>query len=238
MPPNGTRGCPPPHPAVGRPPVPVVPCAGPGCEPVVFVGRTDGRIVPARGPPDFGCVAVHALELRPPVLLLVLPTTSRSTAVESSGASLVSVHTACMVLWLAATIMHAAPPSCILRLGKAERRPGAVLAACCHPDAAASTPLPCHPAFQSPSWDPIFEPDGFDRTYAELDKEVSGSGQGGARHLRREFGCVCGLAGLRAQQAFRGSGAEQSLGPWRQMSLTRPTRVLARHLCRWRSCLQ
>ncbi len=28
--------------------------AGPGHEPVVFVGRTDGRIVPARGPPDFG----------------------------------------------------------------------------------------------------------------------------------------------------------------------------------------
>lgn len=28
--------------------------AGPGCEPIVFVGRTDGRIVPARGPPDFG----------------------------------------------------------------------------------------------------------------------------------------------------------------------------------------
>ncbi|KAF8058910.1 inosine triphosphate pyrophosphatase [Scenedesmus sp. PABB004] len=27
---------------------------GPGCEPVTFVGRTPGRIVPARGPPDFG----------------------------------------------------------------------------------------------------------------------------------------------------------------------------------------
>ncbi|KAL4450725.1 hypothetical protein ABPG77_001081 [Micractinium sp. CCAP 211/92] len=27
---------------------------GPGSEPVVFVGRTDGRIVPARGPSDFG----------------------------------------------------------------------------------------------------------------------------------------------------------------------------------------
>lgn len=29
-------------------------CEGPGHEPVVFVGRTDGRIVPARGPADFG----------------------------------------------------------------------------------------------------------------------------------------------------------------------------------------
>ncbi|KAL4433779.1 hypothetical protein ABPG75_000220 [Micractinium tetrahymenae] len=48
---------------------------GPGCDPVVFVGRTDGRIVAARGPADFG-------------------------------------------------------------------------------------------------WDPIFEPDGFDQTYAELDKQV------------------------------------------------------------------
>ena len=28
--------------------------AGPGHEPVVFVGRTEGRIVPARGPTDFG----------------------------------------------------------------------------------------------------------------------------------------------------------------------------------------
>ena len=27
---------------------------GPGAEPRVFEGRTDGRIVPARGPPDFG----------------------------------------------------------------------------------------------------------------------------------------------------------------------------------------
>ena len=27
---------------------------GPGVEPLVFVGRTAGRIVPARGPPDFG----------------------------------------------------------------------------------------------------------------------------------------------------------------------------------------
>lgn len=28
--------------------------AGPGVEPVVFVGRTPGRIVAARGPSDFG----------------------------------------------------------------------------------------------------------------------------------------------------------------------------------------
>ena len=28
--------------------------AGPGTEPVLFEGRTDGRIVPARGPPKFG----------------------------------------------------------------------------------------------------------------------------------------------------------------------------------------
>lgn len=28
--------------------------AGPGAEPLLFVGRTDGRIVPARGPLDFG----------------------------------------------------------------------------------------------------------------------------------------------------------------------------------------
>ena len=48
---------------------------GPGVEPVVFVGRTEGKIVPARGPLDFG-------------------------------------------------------------------------------------------------WDPIFEPDGYDKTYAELDKEI------------------------------------------------------------------
>ncbi|KAJ3351325.1 hypothetical protein GGF32_004324 [Allomyces javanicus] len=29
-------------------------CAGPGEEPVLFEGRTDGRIVPARGPANFG----------------------------------------------------------------------------------------------------------------------------------------------------------------------------------------
>lgn len=29
-------------------------CDGPGAEPVVFVGRTEGKIVPARGPTDFG----------------------------------------------------------------------------------------------------------------------------------------------------------------------------------------
>jgi inosine triphosphate pyrophosphatase len=28
--------------------------SGPGSEPIVFAGRTDGRIVPARGPADFG----------------------------------------------------------------------------------------------------------------------------------------------------------------------------------------
>lgn len=35
------------------PPTPLLP-TGPGHEPLVFVGRTDGRIVPARGPSDFG----------------------------------------------------------------------------------------------------------------------------------------------------------------------------------------
>ena len=29
-------------------------CAGPGQEVVIFEGRTDGHIVPARGPPSFG----------------------------------------------------------------------------------------------------------------------------------------------------------------------------------------
>eukprot|EP01135_Chromosphaera_perkinsii_P007094 Nk52_evm3s689 gene=Nk52_evmTU3s689 len=29
-------------------------CEGPGCEPVLFRGKTDGKIVPARGPLDFG----------------------------------------------------------------------------------------------------------------------------------------------------------------------------------------
>jgi len=29
-------------------------CKGPGEEPVIFVGRTEGKIVPARGPTDFG----------------------------------------------------------------------------------------------------------------------------------------------------------------------------------------
>jgi inosine triphosphate pyrophosphatase len=28
--------------------------AGPGCEPVLFEGRTEGTIVPARGPSNFG----------------------------------------------------------------------------------------------------------------------------------------------------------------------------------------
>eukprot|EP00197_Chlamydomonas_leiostraca_P003057 CAMPEP_0202868338 /NCGR_PEP_ID=MMETSP1391-20130828/10775_1 /ASSEMBLY_ACC=CAM_ASM_000867 /TAXON_ID=1034604 /ORGANISM="Chlamydomonas leiostraca, Strain SAG 11-49" /LENGTH=197 /DNA_ID=CAMNT_0049548489 /DNA_START=115 /DNA_END=708 /DNA_ORIENTATION=+ len=35
---------------------------GPDVEPVVFVGRTDGRIVPARGPPDFGWDPVFEAE--------------------------------------------------------------------------------------------------------------------------------------------------------------------------------
>ncbi|RFU35884.1 hypothetical protein B7463_g422, partial [Scytalidium lignicola] len=29
-------------------------CEGPGHEPIIFQGRTDGKIVPARGPPRFG----------------------------------------------------------------------------------------------------------------------------------------------------------------------------------------
>eukprot|EP01038_Epipyxis_sp_PR26KG_P010505 gene10505-14117_t len=29
-------------------------CAGPGYEPIAFIGKTDGHIVPARGPLDFG----------------------------------------------------------------------------------------------------------------------------------------------------------------------------------------
>ena len=29
-------------------------CDGPDAEPIVFVGRTEGKIVPARGPTDFG----------------------------------------------------------------------------------------------------------------------------------------------------------------------------------------
>lgn len=29
-------------------------CAGPGQKPILFQGRTPGKIVPARGPPDFG----------------------------------------------------------------------------------------------------------------------------------------------------------------------------------------
>ena len=29
-------------------------CAGPGHEPILFQGRTRGKIVPARGPPNFG----------------------------------------------------------------------------------------------------------------------------------------------------------------------------------------
>lgn len=53
-----------------------VPPAGPGSEPVVFVGRTEGRIVPARGPTDFGwvapsCDALHPLRLWQPCLHLL-----------------------------------------------------------------------------------------------------------------------------------------------------------------------
>jgi inosine triphosphate pyrophosphatase len=62
---------------------------GPGVEPVVFVGRTEGKIVPARGPLDFG-------------------------------------------------------------------------------------------------WDPIFEPDGYDKTYAELDKEIKNT----ISHRGRSLGKV------------------------------------------------
>ncbi|KAL2036967.1 hypothetical protein N7G274_010252 [Stereocaulon virgatum] len=29
-------------------------CEGPGCEPIIFEGRTTGKIVPARGPANFG----------------------------------------------------------------------------------------------------------------------------------------------------------------------------------------
>lgn len=36
---------------------------GPGDEPVVFVGRCPGRIVPARGKLDFGCAALDVLAL-------------------------------------------------------------------------------------------------------------------------------------------------------------------------------
>lgn len=31
-------------------------CAGPGHEPILFEGKTDGKIVPARGPSNFGWV--------------------------------------------------------------------------------------------------------------------------------------------------------------------------------------
>ena len=36
--------------------------AGPGTEPILFEGRTDGRIVPARGPPKFGWDPVFEAE--------------------------------------------------------------------------------------------------------------------------------------------------------------------------------
>ncbi|KAK0947849.1 nucleoside triphosphate pyrophosphohydrolase ham1 [Friedmanniomyces endolithicus] len=37
-------------------------CEGPGHEPIVFQGRTDGKIVPARGPTDFGWDACFEYE--------------------------------------------------------------------------------------------------------------------------------------------------------------------------------
>lgn len=37
-------------------------CAGPGQSAVLFEGRTHGRIVPARGPPDFGWDAVFEVD--------------------------------------------------------------------------------------------------------------------------------------------------------------------------------
>lgn len=36
--------------------------AGPGAEPVLFEGRTDGKIVPARGPSKFGWDPVFEVE--------------------------------------------------------------------------------------------------------------------------------------------------------------------------------
>jgi inosine triphosphate pyrophosphatase len=35
---------------------------GPGHEPRIFQGRTDGKIVPSRGPPDFGWDAIFEYE--------------------------------------------------------------------------------------------------------------------------------------------------------------------------------
>ncbi|KAL7004777.1 nucleoside triphosphate pyrophosphohydrolase ham1 [Cystobasidiomycetes sp. EMM_F5] len=37
-------------------------CSGPGAEPTLFVGETDGRIVPARGPSNFGWDPVFEVE--------------------------------------------------------------------------------------------------------------------------------------------------------------------------------
>ncbi|KIW16913.1 inosine triphosphate pyrophosphatase [Exophiala spinifera] len=37
-------------------------CAGPGQEPILFQGRTKGKVVPARGPPVFGWDAVFEYE--------------------------------------------------------------------------------------------------------------------------------------------------------------------------------
>jgi len=36
--------------------------AGPSTEPILFEGRTDGKIVPARGPPNFGWDPVFEAE--------------------------------------------------------------------------------------------------------------------------------------------------------------------------------
>lgn len=69
--------------------------AGPDAEPITFVGRTEGAIVPARGPPDFG-------------------------------------------------------------------------------------------------WDPVFQPDGFQETYAEMDKDIKNT-ISHRYELNRSLPCVCGL---------------------------------------------
>ena len=39
-------------------------CAGPGEKPILFQGRTEGKIVPARGPPDFGWDPVFEVDGR------------------------------------------------------------------------------------------------------------------------------------------------------------------------------
>lgn len=37
-------------------------CAGPDAEPILFEGRTEGRIVPARGPTHFGWDPIFEVE--------------------------------------------------------------------------------------------------------------------------------------------------------------------------------